>query len=100
MGQEPGTEQEIQQFCSLNYQTTFPLMSKIAVQGDSAHPLYAYLVNESPFPGKIRWNFDKFLIDAQGHVVGRFSPRTKPLDPQVIAAIEARLPQAAAVESD
>ena len=95
MGQEPGTASEIQTFCQTNYNTSFPLMNKISVKGAEAHPLYRYLTEQSPFPGAIRWNFDKFLIDNQGRVVGRFSPRVQPVANELVAAIKALLPAAA-----
>jgi glutathione peroxidase len=77
-GQEPGTEQEIQEFCSLNYGVTFPLSSKLEVKG-------------AEFPGDITWNFEKFLLGKDGRVLARFSPRTAPYDPTVIHAIEKAL---------
>ncbi|MBJ6364289.1 glutathione peroxidase [Paenibacillus sp. GCM10012307] len=80
-GQEPGTEEEIKSFCELNYQVTFPLFGKIDVKGDNIHPLYAYLLEHTPAPyqnGDIEWNFAKFLVDREGHVVKRFGSRTEP----------------------
>lgn len=79
--QEPGSAEEIQEFCSLNFQTTFPLFQKIDVNGDDAHPLYQYL--KSAQPGvlgseAIKWNFTKFLVDKNGQVVQRYAPQTKP----------------------
>ena len=78
--QEPGDEKSIAEGCLLNYGVTFPMFSKIDVNGDDAHPLYEYLRNELPgvFTNKIKWNFTKFLIDADGKPVKRFSPTTKP----------------------
>jgi glutathione peroxidase len=64
--QEPGTDSEIQQFCTLKYNVTFDMFSKISVKGDDQHPLYQYLTKESPFPGKVKWNFQKYLIDREG----------------------------------
>jgi glutathione peroxidase len=87
-GQEPGTNQEIQQFCSASYQVTFPLMAKVAVTGDERCPLYRYLTTASPRPGAIGWNFIKFLVDRQGQVVERFGSFTDPDDQAVIALIE------------
>ena len=87
-GQEPGTDQEIRQFCSATYQVTFPLMAKVAVTGDERCPLYRYLTTASPRPGSIGWNFIKFVIDRQGQVVERFGSFTAPDDPAVIALIE------------
>ncbi|USB34223.1 glutathione peroxidase [Paenibacillus sp. YPG26] len=80
-GQEPGTEEEIKQFCELNYQVTFPLFSKIDVKGENAHPLFVHLVNHTPAPyhtGEIEWNFAKFLVDRAGNVIKQYSSRTEP----------------------
>lgn len=80
-GQEPGTEDEIKSFCELNYQVTFPMFSKIDVKGENAHPLYKYLVDNTPAPyhtGDIEWNFVKFLIDREGRIVKQYSARTEP----------------------
>lgn len=90
-GQEPGTDGEIQQFCSLRYNVQFPLFSKISVKGADQHPLYRYLTSQSPFPGEVEWNFGKFLVGRDGQVIARFSPQTAPQAPEVIAAIEAAL---------
>jgi glutathione peroxidase len=82
-GQEPGTEEEIQAFCELNYQVTFPLFAKVDVKGEQAHPLFTYLVNNAPEDsrtGDIEWNFVKFLIDAGGNIVKQYSARTEPTD--------------------
>ncbi len=92
MGQEPGTDAEIAQFCETNYQVSFPLFSKISVKGKDIAPLYAYLTQDSGFPGDIGWNFAKFLVGPDGKVIARFDPRTKPEDPKVVAALEAALP--------
>ena len=89
--QEPGTSLEIKKFCTDNYEVTFPLHSKIEVNGNGAHPLYKQLKKESGGSDKIRWNCEKFLLDSNGQVIKRFSPRTKPNAPEVIAAIEAAL---------
>jgi glutathione peroxidase len=80
-GQEPGSEGEIVQFCSTNYGVTFPMFSKIEVNGEGAHPLYRYLKSErGGLLGSeaIKWNFTKFLVDREGKVVDRFAPSTKP----------------------
>ena len=93
-GQEPGTAEEIQQFCRLNYGVEFDLFEKIEVNGDGACPLYKYLTALKTKPkkaGDISWNFEKFLIGRDGQVVARFAPPTKPDDPEVIAAIEREL---------
>ena len=89
--QEPGTALEIKKFCSDNYSVTFPLHSKIEVNGDDAHPLYKKLKKESGGSDKIRWNFEKFLLDGNGKVIKRFSPSVKPDSNDVIAAIESAL---------
>ena len=109
-GQEPGSEAEIQQFCSLTYDVSFPMFSKIAVTGDAIHPLYRALTTaqpeatgEGPMREKLRaygtpnpapgvlWNFEKFLIDRHGRVVGRFAPDVPVDDPRLRAAVEAAL---------
>lgn len=82
-GQEPGTEAEIKEFCSLNYQVTFPMFSKIDVNGDNTHPLYIYLKDEAPGilgSKAIKWNFTKFLIDKNGKVAERYATQTTPED--------------------
>jgi len=96
MGQEPGTAEEIETFCSTNYGVTFPLLAKTDVNGDDRHPLYAELTktpDDGGEAGDIQWNFDKFLLTPGGTVVNRFRPRTVPDAPEVIAAIEAVLPR-------
>ncbi|BBT18698.1 glutathione peroxidase [Metapseudomonas otitidis] len=90
--QEPGSEDEIREFCTLNYGVTFPLGSKMDVNGASRHPLYRLLAGEgAEFPGDITWNFEKFLVGKDGRVLARFSPRTTPEDPALVAAIEKAL---------
>lgn len=94
MGQEPGTDAEIRNFCTLTYGVTFPMFSKIAVKGSGMHPLYAYLTSKDTDPefgGAISWNFNKFLIGRSGAILGRFGSRTKPEDPELIAAVEQAL---------
>lgn len=86
--QEPGTNQEIKNFCYTKYSLTFPLFSKISVKGSDKHPLYRYLTEQSPFPGEVEWNFQKYLVDRSGNVVGRFHHRTKPLAPEVVQEVE------------
>ena len=91
-GQEPGSEKEIQEFCSLNYGVSFPLSKKLEVNGHDRHQLYRLLAGEgAEFPGDITWNFEKFLLGKDGRVLARFSPRTAPDDPSVITAIEKAL---------
>lgn len=82
LGQEPGTSEEILYFCTNKYNITFPIFEKIEVNGDNTHPLYVFLKQQNPLEGKndIRWNFEKFLIDKNGNVVNRYSPKTKPAD--------------------
>lgn len=94
-GQEPGTNAEIKQFCSLKFNVSFPLFSKIDVKGDDAHPLYRYLTGESPHSGEISWNFNKFLVNPSGEVVGRFPSKTDPLSDEITGALESVLPSEA-----
>lgn len=90
--QEPGTAEEIKTFCSSKYDVTFPLMAKLHVKGAEQHPLYAALTGkDAKFPGDIKWNFGKFLIDRNGEVLERFSPEVKPSDDKIIASIEKAL---------
>lgn len=93
-GQEPGTNADIQEFCSATYNTTFPLFSKISVKGDDQAPLYRYLTDTKTnpkFAGDIEWNFAKFLVNRKGEVVARFKAGHKPTEPDVVAAIEREL---------
>ncbi len=88
--QEPGTNEEIKQFCSLNYNVTFPMFSKISVKGKNIAPLYKFLTEKESnpeFSGGISWNFNKFLISRDGKIVARFGTRTKPESEEVIQAI-------------
>jgi glutathione peroxidase len=90
-GQEPGTADEIAEFCSTTYGVTFPLTEKIEVNGAGRHPLYQQMTpvaDAEGHTGDIRWNFEKFLVDADGAVVARFSPRVEPEAPELVAAIE------------
>ncbi|MFL6160160.1 MAG: glutathione peroxidase [Marmoricola sp.] len=94
MGQEPGSNEEIAEFCSATYGVTFPMTDKVEVNGDDRHPIYQDLVtnpDEKGDAGDVAWNFEKFLVDGTGAVVARFSPTVEPEDPQVVAAIEAAL---------
>jgi glutathione peroxidase len=89
MGQEPGTEDEIKEFCRLTYGVEFPMFEKTTVKGDAAHPFYRQLADVSgTYP---TWNFHKYLIGRDGEYVAEFSPRTKPYDDRVVGAIEAAL---------
>jgi glutathione peroxidase len=86
MGQEPGTEKQIQDFCTLTYGVKFPMFEKVHVKGSEATPLYRALARETgTSPG---WNFHKYLIDRQGRVVANFGSRTKPDDPVLLAKLE------------
>jgi glutathione peroxidase len=94
-GQEPGTPEEIAQFCSTTYGVDFPLTEKVDVNGEHRHPLYAELAtvpDASGYTGDIRWNFEKFLIGPDGTVVARFDPRMEPDTDEVVEAIERSLP--------
>jgi len=94
MGQEPGTAEEIAQFCSATYGVTFPLMEKIEVNGDARHPIYEELTQKQDSEGKagdITWNFEKFLVSPKGDVVARYRPQVEPEDPAIVGDIEAQL---------
>ncbi|UGQ09764.1 glutathione peroxidase [Yinghuangia sp. ASG 101] len=94
MGQEPGTAEEIQEFCSTTYGVSFPLSEKVEVNGDGRHPVYAVLTETADAEGTagdVTWNFEKFLVAADGTVVGRFRPPVDPHDAALVAAIEAQL---------
>lgn len=98
MGQEPGTDEEIKEFCSTTYGVTFPLMDKIKVNGRRKHPLYSELTrvrDKNGLAGPVIWNFEKFVIAPDG-AISRFRPTTQPDAPEVIAAIESGLAQAEA----
>lgn len=93
-GQEPGSDAEVQEFCKLRYGVSFPLFSKIDVNGATRHPLYAWLSAEDAAPegpGDIKWNFGKFVVGRDGRVVARFAPTTAPDDPAFLAALEKAL---------
>jgi glutathione peroxidase len=95
-GQEPGTPEQIQTFCSTSYGVTFPLTEKIDVNGAGRHPIYRELTavaDGTGHKGDIRWNFEKFVVSGDGSKITRFGPQTAPDDPAVIAAIEAGLPR-------
>ena len=94
-GQEPGSAEEISQFCSTTYGVTFPMFEKIEVNGGDRHPVYTELTALADAEGEagdIQWNFEKFLLDANGSVVGRYRPRTEPEDAALVKDIEATLP--------
>jgi glutathione peroxidase len=93
-GQEPGSEEQIKQFCSAKYNVSFPLMGKVSVKGDDITPLYKHLTEgqtNGEFAGDIEWNFNKFLVDRNGAVIARFPSPTKPEDAKVTSAIEKAL---------
>lgn len=94
-GQEPGTNEEISQFCSTTYGVTFPMAGKIEVNGPDRHPVYGTLTGQADSEGAagdVQWNFEKFLVDPTGRVVARFRPGITPQDPELRAAVEAVLP--------
>lgn len=91
-GQEPGSAEDIEEFCSETYGVTFPMTEKIEVNGEDRHQIYERLVetpNEKGRAGDVTWNFEKFLVDGRGQVVARFSPKVEPDDPQLVAALQA-----------
>jgi glutathione peroxidase len=90
--QEPGSNAEIQEFCTKKYAVTFPMAAKISVKGDDIHPIYKWLLEQSKVknfaPTEVTWNFQKYLLDEKGDLVAVFKPKTQPLSPEVTAAIE------------
>ncbi|MFM7644953.1 MAG: glutathione peroxidase [Sphingomonadales bacterium] len=91
MSQEPGSDKEIAQFCLQNYGVSFPMMSKISVKGNNMHPVYQFLTQKAKNgkeDSKVEWNFQKYLIDENGHLIRVVSPRVLPNDPSIIAWIE------------
>ena len=91
MGQEPGTDEEIREFCEVNYGVTFQMMSKISVKGDDMHPVYQWLTKKEMNgveDSKVTWNFQKYMIDEQGRLVGHVSPRTSPMDEEIMNFIK------------
>ena len=94
-GQEPGSPEQIAEFCSTNYGVSFPMTEKVDVNGAARHPLYQRLVTSADAqgkPGDIQWNFEKFLVSPAGDVIARFRPQTEPLSAEVVSAIESALP--------
>ncbi len=90
-GQEPGSNEEIKEFCTLKYKVSFPMFAKISVKGDDQHPLYQYLTSEKTdpkFAGEITWNFNKFLVNEKGEIIARFSSKETPESNEVTTAIE------------
>ncbi len=95
MGQEPGTAEEIREFCDTTYHVTFPLFEKIDVNGARRHPIYTELTGKADADGEagdVKWNFEKFLVSPDGRVVARFRPQVTPGDPGLVSAIEEQLP--------
>ncbi|MDX1639467.1 MAG: glutathione peroxidase, partial [Balneolaceae bacterium] len=92
-GQEPGTDEEIKQFCRVNFDVGFPMFSKVSVKGDDIHPLFDYLTKSegAEFSGEIKWNFEKFLIDREGNLIHRFRSKVKPQSDELLSAIESAL---------
>ena len=87
--QEPGSDEQIAQFCQLNYGVSFPMFSKISVKGTDIDPLYAELTSApAPIGGDVTWNFQKYLVDREGEVVAKFDPSVEPNDPELVAAID------------
>ncbi|MBZ0172654.1 MAG: glutathione peroxidase [Phycisphaerales bacterium] len=88
MGQEPGSNEQIAEFCRAKYDVTFPMFEKISVKGDDTHPLYKQLAAQAePIGGEPKWNFTKFLLDREGRVVARFEPRVKPTNEKLTGKI-------------
>jgi glutathione peroxidase len=87
-GQEPGTSEEIQEFCSINYGVTFEVLGKVNILGENKHPLYALLTELPESQGDVKWNFEKFLISKNGEIAGRFSSKVAPEDAELTEAIE------------
>jgi glutathione peroxidase len=95
-GQEPGTNAEIKEFCTLKYKTSFPMFAKISVKGEDQHPLYKYLTSaetDPNFAGDIKWNFNKFLVDKNGNIIARFDSKDTPESETVTKAVENALAQ-------
>ncbi|HWD55956.1 MAG TPA: glutathione peroxidase [Acidimicrobiales bacterium] len=94
LGQEPGSAEEIAQFCSATYGVTFPLTEKVDVNGDDRHPIYAELTEKADAEGNagdITWNFEKFLVSPEGQIVARYRPQVEPEDSVIVSDIEAQL---------
>ena len=89
--QEPGSDEEIKTFCETNYKVTFDLFSKISVKGNDQHPLYQYITKDSPFPGDVKWNFQKYLVDKQGNIVAMFPSKVKPSADEFLKKLESLL---------
>jgi glutathione peroxidase len=90
-GQEPGTMEEIEQFCKLNYGVTFDLFEKLHAKGEEIHPLYAWLTSNTEPQGDVQWNFEKFLISKEGQPLNRYNSKVTPDDPSLLADINKAL---------
>ena len=93
--QEPGTNSEIKTFCSTKYHTTFDLFEKISVKGADQHPLYKYITQDSPFPGDVKWNFQKYLVDRSGKIAVRYMSKVDPISKEVTDEVEKLLAEPA-----
>ncbi|WP_343561060.1 glutathione peroxidase [Kiloniella sp. b19] len=93
--QEPGSNEEIRQFCTYNYNINFPMTQKVSVRGEQAHPFYQWVSSQVGVQGQVRWNFYKYLIAPDGQLVDWFSSMTPPLSPKIVRALEAQLPHTA-----
>lgn len=94
MSQEPGTDAEIKNFCTSTYGVSFDMFSKISVKGEDQHPLYRYITSADTnpeFAGEIKWNFQKYLVDRNGKIIGKYLSRTEPLSEELVQAVEAAL---------
>ncbi|WP_010273514.1 glutathione peroxidase [Paenibacillus senegalensis] len=89
--QEPGTMEEIQEFCKVNYGVTFPLFEKLRTVGPKQHPLYSWLTNQSESAREVQWNFEKFLVSREGQVLARFESKVAPEDEELVSAIQKAL---------
>lgn len=89
-GQEPGSDEEILQFCEVNYGVEFPMFSKVSVKGNDIHPLFDYLTSteNQDFKGEINWNFEKFLIDRNGNLIRRFRSKTEPMSSEITGSVK------------
>jgi len=90
-GQEPGSNEQILQFCTGRFDVTFPMMAKVSVKGNDKHPLFRYLTEQSPLPGEIGWNFSKFLLDRDGRLVARWDSGVKPVSDEIVNGIKEAL---------
>ena len=91
--QEPGTDKEIKTFCTTTYGVSFDMFSKISVKGDDQHPLYKFITSDPAYGGDVKWNFQKYLVDRDGKIIGKFLSKVTPMSDELTAAIEAALKQ-------